>query len=81
VLGRLGLSSGALVPLLAGNFLGLLYGAAVLLAMSKEHGLSQREYLALRVFLETCHAVGEDRPSLRCLAVRPSGCWRRPGWR
>jgi ABC-type sulfate transport system permease subunit len=60
VLGRMGLSPGALVPLLAGIFLGLLYGAAILLAMSKEQGLSERERLALGVFLVTCHAVVED---------------------
>lgn len=57
---RLGLSSGALVPLLAGIFLGLLYGAAILLAMSKEQNLDGRERLALAVFLVTCHAVVED---------------------
>ncbi len=60
LLARLGLSPGALVPLLAGLFLGLLYGAAILLAMSREQGLSARERLALGVFLVTCHAVVED---------------------
>ncbi len=60
VLARLGLGPGALVPLLAGIFLGLLYGAGILLAMSREEGLERGERLALAVFLVTCHAVVED---------------------
>ncbi|KMY68797.1 hypothetical protein AAU61_04150 [Desulfocarbo indianensis] len=59
-LARLGLGPGAMVPLLAGIFLGLLYGAGILLAMSREDNLSHRERLALAVFLVTCHAVVED---------------------
>lgn len=60
VLAKLGLGPGALVPLLAGIFLGLLYGAGILLSMSKEENLSFRERMALAVFLVTCHAVIED---------------------
>ena len=59
-LARLGLSPGGLVPLLAGLFLGLLYGAGILLSLSREQGLEDRERLALGVFLVTCHAVVED---------------------
>lgn len=59
-LARLGLGPGALVPLLAGIFLGLLYGAGILLSLSREEGLSHSERLALAVFLVTCHAVIED---------------------
>jgi hypothetical protein len=57
---RLGLSPGGLVPLLAGLFLGLLYGAGILLSLSDEQDLPRRERLALAVFLVTCHAVVED---------------------
>jgi ABC-type sulfate transport system permease subunit len=60
MLAKLGLGPGALVPLLAGIFLGLLYGAGILLSMSKEENLSHGERLALAVFLVTCHAVVED---------------------
>ena len=60
MLAKLGLGPGALVPLLAGIFLGLLYGAGILLSMSKEENLSFRERMALAVFLVTCHAVVED---------------------
>ncbi len=60
VLRRLGLSPGALVPLLAGFFLGLLYGAGILVSVSREQALPARECLALAVFLATCHAVVED---------------------
>jgi hypothetical protein len=59
-LARLGLGPGALVPLLAGIFLGLVYGAGILLAMSRQEELGPRERLALAVFLVTCHAVVED---------------------
>jgi len=60
LLGYLGLGPGALVPLLAGVFLGLLYGAGVLVSASREQGLAASERLALAVFLITCHAVVED---------------------
>ncbi len=59
-LGWIGLGPGSLVPLLAGLFLGLLYGAGILIAMSDDQGLGRRERLALAVFLVTCHAVVED---------------------
>jgi len=60
LLAWLGLGPGALVPLLAGVFLGLLYGAGVLVSASREQGLAAGERLALAVFLVTCHAVVED---------------------
>lgn len=60
LLQRLGFSPGALVPLLAGIFLGLLYGAGILISASREQSLPQRERMALAVFLATCHAVVED---------------------
>ena len=56
----IGLGPGALVPLLAGVFLGLLYGAGILVSVSREQGLASSERLALAVFLVTCHAVVED---------------------
>lgn len=56
----IGLGPGALVPLLAGVFLGLLYGAGILVSVSREEGLAVSERLALAVFLVTCHAVVED---------------------
>lgn len=60
LLARLGLGPGALVPLLAGLFLGLIYGAGILLSLSDEQDLPRQERLALAVFLVTCHAVVED---------------------
>ncbi len=59
-LALIGLGPGALVPLLAGVFLGLLYGAGILVSVSREQGLAVSERLALAVFLVTCHAVVED---------------------
>lgn len=60
LLKKMGLSQGALVPLLAGLFLGILYGAGILLSLSRENRLDQRERFSLAVFLATCHAVIED---------------------
>jgi hypothetical protein len=60
LMSRLGLGQGAFIPLLAGTFLGLIYGAGILIAMSKQQSLSNSERLALVVFLATCHAVIED---------------------
>ena len=60
VLAWLGLGPGGLVPLLAGIFLGLLYGAGILVSVSRDQGLAAGERLALAVFLVTCHAVVED---------------------
>ncbi|MBI5522755.1 MAG: nucleoside recognition protein [Desulfarculus sp.] len=60
LLARLGLGPGALMPLLAGLFLGLVYGAGILLSLSDEQDLPRQERLALAVFLVTCHAVVED---------------------
>lgn len=57
---RLGLSQAGFVPLMAGVWLGLLYGAGLLLGLSREKNLPQGERLALAVFLVTCHAVVED---------------------
>ncbi|MCF8042207.1 MAG: hypothetical protein K9K65_12395 [Desulfarculaceae bacterium] len=59
-LAMIGLGPGGLVPLLAGIFLGLLYGAGILVSVSREEGLAESERLALAVFLVTCHAVVED---------------------
>ena len=59
-LAAIGLGPGGLVPLLAGVFLGLLYGAGILVSVSREEGLADSERLALAVFLVTCHAVVED---------------------
>ncbi len=73
IMAKLGLGPGALVPLLAGIFLGLLYGAGILLSMSKEENLSYRERMALAVFLVTCHAVVEDTAIFMLLGG--SGFW------
>lgn len=57
---RLGLGQGALVPLLAGLVLGIVYGAGVLIQESRSGRMSSREVLLLSLFLCTCHAVVED---------------------
>ncbi len=56
----LGLGQGGLIPLLTGLFLGLFYGAGILVSMTQEKALSERERLALATFLVICHSVIED---------------------
>jgi hypothetical protein len=57
---RFGFSPHALMPLLAGLMFGIAYGAGVILAMAKEHGLSRRDVTSVALFLSLCHAVVED---------------------
>ncbi len=57
---RLGLGEGAVVPLMAGIVLGIVYGAGILIQESRSGRMSSREVFLLALFLCTCHAVIED---------------------
>ncbi|MDW7711888.1 MAG: hypothetical protein SCH98_15595 [Deferrisomatales bacterium] len=57
---RLGLGDGALVPLVAGLILGIVYGAGILIQEARSGRMSPREVFLLALFLCTCHAVIED---------------------
>jgi len=59
-LGRLGLGRGAIVALGAGLFLGIVYGAGVLINEGRSGTSSRRELFILAFFLSVCHAVIED---------------------
>lgn len=59
-MGRFGFSPPALLPLLAGLLFGIAYGAGVILAMAREHGLARRDIVSVALFLSLCHAVVED---------------------
>ncbi|ASS76553.1 hypothetical protein CIG75_17350 [Tumebacillus algifaecis] len=56
----LGLSEHAAIPMLAGIWFGLAYGAGVILEATREKPMEKRELYLLMVFLVLCHAVVED---------------------
>lgn len=56
----MGLSRNAAVPLFTGIFLGIAYGAGIIIQFAREKNLSRREVFLVGLFLATCHAVIED---------------------
>lgn len=56
----MGLSRSAAVPLFTGIFLGIAYGAGIIIQFAREKNLSRREVFLVGLFLATCHAVIED---------------------
>ena len=59
-LSRLGMSPPCTVPLAAGFFLGITYGAGVIIPIAEEKKIGPDELHSLGLFLCTCHAVIED---------------------
>jgi hypothetical protein len=55
-----GMSPPCTVPLAAGFFLGIAYGAGFIIPIAEEESITRREIDALGLFLCTCHAVIED---------------------
>ena len=60
VLARLGMSPPCTVPLAAGLFLGITYGAGMILPIAEEKRVGPDEVQSLGLFLCTCHAMIED---------------------
>ncbi len=56
----MGLSREAAVPLFTGIFLGIAYGAGIIIRVARENRLSKKELFLIGLFLATCHAVIED---------------------
>lgn len=56
----IGLSRDAAVPLFTGVFLGIAYGAGILIRVAQEKRLPPRELFLMGLFLGTCHAMVED---------------------
>ncbi|MBF8983437.1 nucleoside recognition protein [Lutibacter sp. B2] len=56
----LGLSESAVFPLLVGFFIGISYGAGVIIESVEEGNISKRDTFLLVIFLVTCHAIIED---------------------
>jgi hypothetical protein len=55
-----GLTRDAAVPLFAGIFLGIAYGAGIIIRVAQQKGLPARELFLMGLFLATCHSVIED---------------------
>ncbi|PWK13002.1 nucleoside recognition domain-containing protein [Tumebacillus permanentifrigoris] len=55
-----GLDKKAAIPMLAGIFFGLAYGAGVIIEATREKPLPKRQLYLLMIFLILCHAVVED---------------------
>ncbi len=56
----MGLTRDAAVPLFTGIFLGIAYGAGIIIRVSREKKLPKRELFLIGLFIATCHAVVED---------------------
>ena len=60
VMQRLKLSNNAAYPLLAGLFLGIIFGSGVILSFARDGSLTKRDLMLVLVFLGICHSIIED---------------------
>ncbi len=60
VMRRLNLSGRVAFPLLAGLFLGIVFGSGVIISIANDGTLTKRELIIVLVFLGICHSVIED---------------------
>jgi hypothetical protein len=55
-----GLTRDAAIPLFTGIFLGIAYGAGIIIRVAQQKHLPERELFLMGLFLATCHSVVED---------------------
>jgi len=60
VMRGVGLSRDAAIPLFTGIFLGIAYGAGIIIRVAQQKKLPDRELFLMGLFLATCHSVIED---------------------
>jgi hypothetical protein len=60
VMQRLNLSHQAAYPLLAGLFLGIIFGSGVIISFGRDGSLTKRDLMLVLVFLGVCHSIIED---------------------
>lgn len=60
VMRGLGLGRSAVLPLFTGIFLGIAYGAGIIIRSAAAGQMNRRELFLTGLFLATCHAVIED---------------------
>lgn len=71
VMKGVGLAREAATPLFTGIFLGITYGAGIIIRVSRERKMPRRDLFLMGLFLATCHAVVED--TLIFVAIGGSG--------
>jgi hypothetical protein len=72
-LARFGMSPVCTVPLAAGLFLGIIYGAGIIVPIAGERRIRTSEIQSIGLFLCSCHAVVEDTLLLTLIGVRGAG--------
>ena len=60
VMQRLNLSNRVTFPLLAGLFLGIVFGSGVIISCANDGTLTKRDLILVLVFLGICHSIIED---------------------
>jgi hypothetical protein len=60
VMQRLHLSNRVAFPLLAGLFLGIVFGSGVIISFANDGTLTKRDLIIVLVFLGICHSIIED---------------------
>ena len=60
VMQRLNLSNRVAFPLLAGLFLGIVFGSGVIISFANDGTLTKRDLILVLVFLGICHSIIED---------------------
>lgn len=60
VMQRLNLSNRVAFPLLAGLFLGIVFGSGVIISYANDDTLTKRDLILVLVFLGICHSIIED---------------------
>ena len=60
VMKGLRLSNNAAYPLLAGLFLGIVFGSGVIISFARDGSLTKRDLVLVLVFLGICHSIIED---------------------
>jgi hypothetical protein len=60
VMQRLSLSNRVAFPLLAGLFLGIVFGSGVIISFANNGTLTKRDLIIVLVFLGICHSIIED---------------------
>lgn len=78
IMSRMGLTPQAALPLFTGIFLGIAYGAGIIIRVTQEKRLAPAELFLMGLFLGTCHAVVED--TLIFVAIGGNG-WEMLGIR
>jgi Fe2+ transport system protein B len=72
VMQRLNLSNRAAFPLLAGLFLGIVFGSGVIISFANDGTLTKRDLILVIVFLGICHSIIEDTLIFAALGAN---CW------